>query len=170
VNKSLINKILIDREKRYNKILDLLKKFKMDVVCGKINYPGNNKNSKEVEKAFRVLLNKVKKSFSQWAIYLDILSGDDGPAVLMVVDKDAFEAKKLALIVEEETGIGRVFDVDIYKVDGTSVSRRDLKLPERRCLLCQEDGRICTRLGKHSVDEVLEKINNIIEAYGEAND
>jgi holo-ACP synthase len=170
VKKSLINRILMDREKRYNKILNLINEYKMAVVCGKINYPGNNKNTPEVKKAFTVLMKNLKNTYGKWLMHLEILIGNDGPALLMVIDRDVFEAKELALSVEGEEGIGRIFDIDIYKVDGSSVSRAEINLEPRRCFLCHDDGRICTRLGKHRMDEVLGVVNNIIKDYGEAND
>jgi holo-ACP synthase len=166
----LINRILMDREKRYNKILDLIDEHKRAVVCGKINYPGNNKNTPEVKKAFTILMKKIKSIFGPLLMHLEILIGDDGPAVILVVDRNIFEAKELALVIEEEAGIGRVFDVDIYKVDGASVSRIEINQNPRNCFLCGEDARICTRLQKHKIDEVLGYVNNIIKDYGETND
>jgi holo-ACP synthase len=163
----LINRILVDREERYNKILNLINEYRTAVICGKINYPGNNKNTPEVKKAFTILIKSLKSAFNQWIIHFEIIIGNDGPAILMVVDMEVFEAKKHAILLEEQSSIGRIFDIDIYKVDGSSVSRGEINLVPRRCFLCDEDGRICTKLAKHGTDEILNHVNNIIKNYGE---
>lgn len=165
-----MNSILEDREKRYNKILDLIYEYKMSVLCGKINYPGNNKNTSEVNKAFTILMKKLRVNFSSWIKGLEIINGNDGPAILLVIDMNVFEAKEIAILIEEQSSIGRIFDIDIYKEDGASVSRSDIGLRPRKCLICDADGRVCMRLGKHSLEEVIDNVNMIIKNYGEVND
>lgn len=162
-----MDKILEDREKRYNQILNLIEKHKLPVLCGKINYPGNDKNTQEVNIAFTILMKRLKDSYYPWIEYLEILNGFDGPALLCVINLNVFEAKEISILLEERNKIGRIFDIDIYKTDGTSVSRPDINLKPRKCLICNMDGRICMKSGKHSLEEVLEAVNNIIKAHGE---
>lgn len=164
------NKILEDREKRYELVLNLIQKHKMTVLCGKINYCGNDKNSVEVKKAFGILLENLKANFTTWTRYTEIINGYDGPAVLMVLDMNLFKAKELGIRIEEKMPIGRVFDIDIYKVDGNSVSRADINIEPRKCLICDMDGRVCMRLGKHTLNDIKCKINSIIKDNGETND
>lgn len=166
----MINDILRDREKRYNEVLLLCDKYKLPVLCGKINYPGDNKNTKAVNKAFLVLLKLLQNSFAGKIKYKKTLNGFDGPSAIMTLNMDSMEAKKLALNIEENEKLGRVFDIDIYIENGTSIGRNEMNLKSRVCVVCDENARICTREGKHSLQEVKTAINTIIDEYGECND
>lgn len=164
------NNILVDREKRYNEILSLLEEYKLTVLCGKVNYPGNNKNTEEVKIAFKILMNLLRKKFYLKLKHVRIINGDDGPAFIMVLDMSAIEAKRIAITIEDMNEIGRIFDIDIYTKDGSSLGRSDINMMARKCIICHEDGRVCTKLQKHDLSEVIDAFNKVIKKYGEMND
>lgn len=162
-----MDKILEDREKRYNIILGLIQKYRLPVLCGKINYPGNNKNTKEAQKAFDILLKHVEDEFHGSAIEKTVTSGCDGSGIIFALNMEAKAAKEKAVAIEESHSIGRIFDIDIYNVDGAPLSREDKGLQPRRCIVCGQNARECMRLRKHSLEEILKTINEIINNYGE---
>lgn len=162
----MIDKILEDREYRYNKILQLIEIYKLPVICGKINYIGSNKNTKESEEAFSVLLESLYLKYNSFCVYSKKLEGYDGKSVLMVVDMNQLDAKKTSIYIEENHVLGRIFDIDVYIEDGTSVGRENLNINPRRCIICDEDARICMRTKKHTVFEVIEEIHKLIKEYG----
>lgn len=166
----MCNNILEDREKRYGEILSLLDEYNMPVLCGKINYPGENKNTEEVMLAFRMLVNILKEGFNNQHKHIQILNGHDGPALLMVLNMDGLKAKEAAVKLEDHNKIGRIFDIDIYAENGYSIGRSDLGIRPRGCILCEDEGRVCTRLQRHSLQQVLGRINSIIKEYGEGNE
>lgn len=63
--------------------------------------------------------------------------------------------KKTAVDAENTMTAGRIFDIDILTATG-NLSRRDMGLPERKCLLCGERAKSCARLGTHSTHELRE--------------
>lgn len=162
----MINEILEDREKRYNLMLNLLERFQMTVLCGKINYPGENKNTMEAKLAFTFLAKLLSEKFSARLKHMTITEGQDGPAILMVLNMTALEAKKAAVKLEAMEHIGRVFDIDIYTESGSSFGRSDINLESRKCIICGEDGRICTKARTHSPEQVKAAFNAAIIAYG----
>ena len=112
----MANNILEDREKRYNRIVELLYKYNLPILCGKINYPGNNKNTKEAQIAFLVLKEYIEQEFKDIIIHSEILKGQDGQSIIGVLKTDPLEAKKRAVYIEERNKIGRIFDIDRKRV------------------------------------------------------
>lgn len=159
--------ILEDREKRYNDILYLSKKYDLPVVCGKLNYPGRDKNTIEANRAFEILHRIFIEKFSINTVFLKELKGYDGRSIIAAVDMP-FEAVKAAAVeIEDGSEIGRIFDVDVYTQDGSSIGREVLGITPRKCIICSENARICIRSGRHSVMETLGRINEIINNYGD---
>lgn len=163
----MIDKILEYREIRYNRILELIESYKLPVVCGKINYPGIDKNTKEAEIAFSVLFKSLSLKYSSYCIFSEELKGYDGKSILMVVEMNNLDAKKHALSIEQNHLLGRIFDIDIYIEDGSSIGREKLNINPRKCVICSEDARICMKSKTHTMIEIHEEINKLIKDYGE---
>lgn len=159
--------ILEDREKRYYKILDLIDNFKLPVLCGKLNYPGNNKNTAEAFAGFNILVEEVSKTYCNLFLHVEILNGFDGPSIIMVLNMEGEEAKRTSIQLEDTHFLGRIFDIDIYDNRGNPISRENYKLGRRKCLVCDEDGKLCTRAARHSMEDLLYKINTQINIYGD---
>lgn len=160
------HKILTDREKRYEEILRLGAIYQWPVVCGKINCPGSDKNISDAQIVFGFLRNKMQEVFTGSRLYAKQLEGDDGASLLLVVSLAPMEAKRLAVAIEDEHPLGRLFDVDVYLAGGEPVSRQDLGGKARTCLLCQDEARNCVRSSKHSTAEIFTAWKNLFQYYG----
>ena len=160
----MINNILRDREKRYNEILSLISKYRMPVICGKINYPGDDKNTSEAQNAFKILRQLLVQKFAEHSVCTELLAGDDGSSILIAINIDAPEAKKIAVSLENSHPLGRIFDIDVYGVEGVPIGRENLGIESRRCIICHEDARICMRIGRHSFEEVVDRVNQLIRS------
>lgn len=160
-----MDEILKAREDRYYRTLYFIEKYQLPVIVGKINYPGNNKNTSEALMAFQVLQQLLISRYKKHRVFTELLFGEDGGSILMVVDMTPLEAKKVALDLEEKHPLGRVFDIDVYKEDGTSVGREGIGLKSRRCFLCNEDARLCIRSKKHPLQEIIDSVNKLIYEY-----
>ncbi len=158
--------ILEDRERRYNNILDMSRKYDLHVVCGKINYPGKDKNTIEAYRAFEILLKIIKEKFCMKTLFSKELKGFDGRSILAAVDMPPEAIKKITVEIEDTSELGRIFDIDLYLKDGNSIGRDMINIPPRKCIICDEDARICVRSGKHSLNQILNRINEIINNYG----
>ncbi|WP_035378677.1 citrate lyase holo-[acyl-carrier protein] synthase [Fervidicella metallireducens] len=164
-----MDRILMDRENRYNTILELIEKYNLPVVCGKLNYPGIEKNTKHSELAFDVLLSLLNSEYRTFSIHSKMLKGFDGSSVIFVVDMEPKVAKEIAMSIENGHELGRLFDIDIYTKGGESLGREKLNLSSRKCLICNEDARICMRLNRHDIEEIINAANTLIESFGEKN-
>ena len=79
---------------------------------------------------------------------------DSGHHALYLLDGDAHDWKKRVIALENRSPLARLWDIDIIGGDGVAVSRRDLGLPPRRCLICDDDAKTCARERRHSIAEL----------------
>ncbi|MBQ9773995.1 MAG: citrate lyase holo-[Clostridia bacterium] len=88
-----------------------------------------------------------------------------GCEAIFCVEGDAKKIKRRLCALEDSAPIGRLWDIDVLLGMGEKVSRTDLGLPPRKCLLCGEDAPVCARSRAHSVDALAHKTNEIINAH-----
>ena len=74
------------------------------------------------------------------------------------------EAKRITCELEETHPLGRLMDIDVVGAEGP-VSRADIGLAPRRCLLCDRDARYCMRAKSHTREELLTRIEEIVSMY-----
>lgn len=79
---------------------------------------------------------------------------DSGHHALYLLDGEARDWKTRMLALENRAPLSRLWDIDIIGGDGAPVSRRDLGLPPRRCLICDDDAKTCARERRHSIAEL----------------
>ena len=76
---------------------------------------------------------------------------DSGHHALYLLDGEARDWKTRMLALENRAPLARLWDIDIIDRDGVAISRRDLGLPPRRCLLCDDDAKTCARERRHDI-------------------
>ncbi len=76
---------------------------------------------------------------------------DSGHHALYLLDGEARDWKTRMLALENRAPLSRLWDIDIIDRDGVAISRRDLGLPPRRCLICDADAKTCARERRHSI-------------------
>ena len=72
-------------------------------------------------------------------------------------DVNPLELKKTAVLVEELEPWCRVLDIDVISTAG-HISRTDIGFLPRRCMLCEQEAKVCARLRSHSVGELRDKV------------
>ena len=109
----------------------------------------------------------------------DLETGYEG---YFIVDLDPISAKRLAVSLEEDHPLGRLFDLDVivpasFSVPSASsnlavfedgarpLGRQELGLPQRLCLICGKPVRECMRTRAHSTQELLSAIDSVIRRY-----
>lgn len=76
-------------------------------------------------------------------------------AAFSAAEMDPLEIKKIALDAENALTAGRILDIDVLTCEGP-ISRTQLGMPERRCLVCGESAKICARERRHPLEELHE--------------
>lgn len=90
-------------------------------------------------RAFEKGLREIRAAVSG----LNLLSFEEsrentGPEAFFLLAADAPEIKRKMTSIEENHGLGRLFDIDVLGPDSVPLSRSVLGLPPRSCLICGE--------------------------------
>lgn len=132
--------------------------------------PGPHKTSSVLERAFAELVGALEAGLAGVRMRARTrLSGAPGPELLMLVKMPALELKRLAIDVEECHPLGRLADFDVVELtDGMPrpVSRTELGLAPRRCLICGDEAKACARSRAHTVKDMQVAIAEIIRQGG----
>jgi holo-ACP synthase len=88
-----------------------------------------------------------------------------GAEALYVVNAKA-EVLKAALVeLESRHALGRLWDLDVIGSDGL-LSRSQLGIAPRRCLICQQPAHACARSQQHNLAELSAKIEEMVDDFG----
>lgn len=156
-----LEEVLDQREERMHTIQAVQAEYpKHSVISYQLNIPGPLKNDRQLLYAFEEGLKQMKEA----KLIVDWRENLTGPEAILIYEKDA-DATKLDMIkIEEEFSLGRLFDLDV-----TGADRKALDIAPRKCLICDEPAHACSRSRKHGLDEVLDKIYEIITEYQNEN-
>lgn len=89
-----------------------------------------------------------------------------GPVAVIAVDAPAHDLKSALASLEDEHPLGRLWDMDVIcPTRGKAISRRDLLLAPRSCLVCGEAAHACARARAHPLEALISVIEGKIDAY-----
>ena len=138
------------------------------VVCLCMNIAGPIKRTENIERAFAWGAAQVKAVLAPYETLFDAaIHEKTGPEAMICVRADAKAVKRRLCALEDGEALGRLLDIDVIAPDGGKISRTDIGLPARRCLLCDKPAPVCARSRAHSVDALFERANAIIDAHFE---
>ena len=112
--------------------------------------PGAVKRSPLLDAIFAAALAALRPLVDDARARLEAVD-DSGHHALYLLDGAARDWKTRMLALENRAPLSRLWDIDIIDRDGVAVSRRDLGLPPRRCLICDDDAKTCARERRHDI-------------------
>ena len=115
--------------------------------------PGAVKRSPLLDAIFAAALDAIRPLVDDARARIEAVD-DSGHHALYLLDGEARDWKTRMLALENRAPLSRLWDIDIIGGDGAPVSRRDLGLPPRRCLICDDDAKTCARERRHSIAEL----------------
>lgn len=130
-----------------------------------MNVPGNIKDSVNYRKVFDISIKHIKEVLNILRIQIlveKIRYENTGPEAFLVLDSQAPHLKEEMIKIESEYSIGRILDLDVYRNNGTLISRKELGYKARKCLICSDDAKICSRSNKHDYYDLVSEIDKII--------
>lgn len=125
------------------------------------NIPGNDKYRTGICHLLSNAIDSLKRD-----INLKILSTNRdilGPFYIATSPLSPIDAKVAAMALENQHPYHRLLDLDVYDLDGNQVDRAKLGFAPRRCLLCNEPVNECILLKRHSIKELLNYIDNLLQ-------
>lgn len=163
-----LEQMLDARERRVARQRELLQTYTSALICFTLNIPGPKKTFPLAAQAFREGCSRIEAQLEGNGIALSYCSTYDeatGYEAYYCACAEAEAVKTLMCSLEDRDSLGRIFDIDVLRPDGSKLSRCDLRLPGRTCLLCGQPAPVCARSRAHSVDELMQKIVSIIIEY-----
>ena len=135
-----------------------------------VNMPGSVKNGPAVRDIFLEALSSVVREFPSGAVDpAGSASKLTGPEGFLRLHHPSREVKERICRLEEEHPLGRLWDLDVFAGPDRPVSRGDLGLEPRRCLLCDRPAHACARSRAHPLEEILARIERIHRNYSVPN-
>ena len=156
-----LKELLDSRENRVWHQQELIEKYGGVLVSVTLNIPGPIKDKPEYRKVMEWGMEALLAAFGANVIYSEtrfLKTGTEGYVCLEGLEKT--EAKYLSVIIESMSPKARLLDIDIMDKDG-AVSRSELGLDVRKCLICDEDAKSCARSQKHSMEELIARVEEL---------
>ena len=158
--------VLDARERRVLRQNELMEKYGKPVISFTMNIAGPRKNSPLIRRGYgwgcRLLRGQLLR-LKAHVLWQEEICEPTGNEALFVVDAQAETLKKMTCALEDDTPLGRLFDMDVLSPGGIKLDRESLGLPSRPCLICGGDGRACARSRTHTVPQLQERTRQILE-------
>jgi len=155
--------ILDAKENRAYLQEELIQKFNLPLLVIRPNYPGLDKNNKTtkyiIETMYELILSKITPT------NIKKIDSFEGIVYLLNINTSPTELKKMTVDIETIHPLGRLVDIDILDLNNHTLSRTELGFSPRTCFICSDMAHNCVRSKKHSLEEVLEYIENKVLNY-----
>lgn len=158
-----LSQMLSARERRAQRQRELLAAYGLPLVSFTMNIAGPVKNSPSIRRGFalgRELLFGQLRRVKAPLVFREETDAPTGCEGLYVVDMEATKLKAITVELEENTPLGRLFDLDVLDPGGRKLERP----APRRCLVCGRPVSECARSRAHSVPELQEKTHALLTA------
>ena len=149
------------RDRRAEAQRRLLAERGLPLVSFTMNIPGPVKNNPLYRRGFDEGLRLLEQSLDTAGIArasAETLHAVTGNEYLCAVDAPAEAVKAICTRIEDESPLGRLFDMDVIAPDGNKLARKE----ERRCLVCGAVGRGCASRRLHSLDELKTAVTKLL--------
>lgn len=159
-----LEELLESRDQRCAFQQQLLRRYNLPLVSFMVNMPGPVKKCPLSEKLHALGCSELQKALGSaivWSVVKTLNTGCEG---YFVVQADAQELKRQTCFLEDTHPLGRLWDFDVHTAQG-QISRIQLDIKPRLCLICKKPAPICARSRAHSVAELLEYINKLADQY-----
>lgn len=168
IDENIFYEILKSREDRSLMQERIIQKFNLPIISFTLNIPGPKKDSLEYRNIHGVGMEVISSTIIKTKYNIEYMESMDkrtGPEGYFSVDIDALELKRITVKIENEHQLGRLFDIDVFDFNHRQISRSDLDLSPRKCLLCEEIAKVCNKSGTHALEELIGKIDNMYNLY-----
>ncbi len=161
-----LDEVLANKEARVKRQGEWLRRHSLPLISFSVNIPGPNKLTPSVLKVFEQGVNAISAACIQHGcdiVARQLLTQDTGPEAIFVIEGvSALELKKIMIDIESDHLLGRLMDLDVIGRDGKIISRQGQHMPRRKCFVCDEDAVVCARSRRHSLPELLSKIDDMV--------
>ena len=174
-----LEQLLKSRDERVEHQKDLLGDNPgKSLLCLTVQLPGPEKRNRTSLAIALAGVEAVRNAFTPE--YEELRDLETGYEAYFLVSLPAAEAKRQACHIEDTHPLGRLMDIDVLKrAEGNyflcsspknqfpsaigAISREDIGLGPRKCLLCDNEVRYCMRAKTHTTAELLARIEEMVK-------
>ena len=156
------------RERRVWLQQAILQKYPVTLVSFTLNIAGPIKVFPLAVRSYEEGLELIRCQCKAWGlpiVHTQEIRESSGFERFLSVDAPALKVKEILSQLEGQISLGRLFDIDVLDTDGSKLSRTQLGLPERTCLVCGRPAFECSRARNHSLDDILRQSVSIMWDY-----
>lgn len=160
--------MLLARDGRAAAQKKLLERYHRPLLFFTQNIPGPVKTSALIHLGFLEGIRRLEKALREAGIpilFQKTIDWKTGYEKYYVLDGDALTIKEIACAIENRDRLGRLYDMDVLAEDGHKISRTDIGLPGRLCLVCSQPAQACARSRKHSVPVLVRNVHRVLESF-----
>ncbi len=145
---------LKDKEERVEYQKKLIEKYGLPLLTIRTNIPGEDKNIILANNITEELSKELDLIFEKKIVFKERFENLEGLFYIFIIKEEVYEIKNKTIVFEETNELGRCVDIDVYKTDGKSITRKELGFSQRKCFICENSAHSCVRSMKHSFYEL----------------
>ena len=154
------------REQRAARQVALSRKYGKALVSFSMNIPGPVKTSPLIRRGFQEGLRVLEQQLPKETVLAkEVKEAVTGCEAILVVDLEPLAVKAITTAIEDEHGLGRLFDMDVIGPDLSKLDREAVGGGSRNCIVCGAPGRGCASRRVHSVAELQKAAGTILRRY-----
>ena len=154
--------VLEGKEARANRRNELIARSNKPVISLTMNMPGSVKDSPIIRQIFKQGISKIEEQLmiTSCQIFYDKI----GPQALFSVAAEPVHIKHIACQIEQGESWSRLWDIDVYDLKGATVAS-ETRQQGRSCFLCENLATVCMRENRHSLEEILKKVEHLFTNF-----
>ena len=153
------------RERRAARQQVLLSAYGKTMICFTMNIAGPVKNNSLIRRGYALGKRLLRQQLGVAGVpvtYFEEIQEKTGNEAIFLLDADPLAVKAVTVEIEDQPGVGRLFDMDVLCPDGRKVDRQELGQEGRKCLICGGMAQACARSRTHTVAQLQEKTREIL--------
>lgn len=163
IDEKLLQRVLEAKEERANFQKQLIIKYKLPLISLTLNLVGGYFQYDKWEMILEEAIKSIDSIFLDNVVFKKIRLGKWGSEGFWVIDLPIENIKKKTIKIEDSHSLGRLFDIDVVDLNGSSISRRNFGMEPRKCIICDNSAVECYIEKRHTMEELMFKTNEIIE-------
>ena len=153
--------VLNARDLRADNQRRLLQVYHLPILSITMNIAGPVKRNNLIDYAFRFCLSTLENLLGDRIIHQKSIDAATGLESILVCAIDAQALKTIAVSLETDSPVGRLWDLDVIDTDGTKLSR---DVP-RTCLVCGGPAAPCARSRAHGLHAIQAATDRLLKEF-----
>lgn len=166
-----LDELLLSRDNRHQMHLELLNQCQgRTLVSVTMVMPGPVK-SNAISMALADKAEAFLKRFEPLKIeYFSRRDLHTGTEIYLICNLPLLETKRICCAIEDQHPLGRLWDFDVICGDSVPLSRTEIGLSPRKCIICGEDAINCIRGRKHTKQDLYNRVVEIFNQHKHTSD